>query len=53
MQYRSISTVMTSSSADASALGAAVTIARSQDSHPDVYCAGIDHTHIEADSRGT
>lgn len=53
MQYRSISTVMTSSSADASALGAAVTIARAQDAHLDVYCAGIDHTHLDAYSLGT
>ena len=53
MQYRSIATVMTSLSADASALGAAVSIARAQDAHLDVYCAGIDHTHLDAYSLGT
>ncbi|WP_224823237.1 universal stress protein [Cognatishimia sp. MH4019] len=53
MQYRSISTVMTSSEADASALAAAVSIARAQDAHLDVYCAGIDHTHLDAYSLGT
>ncbi|MEL7212326.1 MAG: universal stress protein [Pseudomonadota bacterium] len=53
MQYRSISTVMTSLEADASALAAAVSIARAQDAHLDVYCAGIDHTHLDAYSLGT
>lgn len=53
MEYRSIATVMTNTGADASALAAAVSISRGQDAHLDVYCAGIDHTHLDAYSLGT
>ena len=53
MQYRSISTVMSCPEADMSALAAAVSIARAQEAHLDVYCAGIDYTYLDAYSLGT
>lgn len=53
MGYKSISTVMTSAEADMSALAAAVAICRAQDAHLDVYCTGVDYTHLDAYGLGT